>query len=463
MYIFRRPVTCLLAACVALLCAAPADADTKLQIKYQKFKLKNGLEVILHEDHRVPLVAVSIWYHVGGFHETTGRSGFAHLFEHMMFQGSAHVGDDKHFAILKELGASFVNGTTSFDRTNYLETVPASQLETALWLESDRMGFLLNALSKKKLDNQRSVVKNERRQGLDARPYGFANEKLWHALFPKPHPYHGQVIGSMADLNAASLDDVRGFFRTYYSPANATLTLAGDIKPAAARALIEKYFGSIKGPARPAAPSVKPVALTREVKLQHAEELATLAQVTVAWHTPAFFAAGDAAADVLATALAGGKASRLHRRLVRKLQLAQSVSAWQSSMGAQSVFQITVTARPGADTKRLLTEIDAVLARVRKGGLEQAEVTRALNRYETGFFKGLQRLGGFGGKAEKLQRYNHFVGDPGYLQKDLERYRKVTPAAVKAFAVKYLPADRRVVMTATPVKKSGKATKKGGK
>ena len=459
---YGKPVTCFLAACVALLCAAPAGADAKLQIKYQKYKLNNGMEVILHEDHRLPLVAVSIWYHVGGFHETRGRSGFAHLFEHMMFQGSAHVGDDKHFAILKELGASFVNGTTSFDRTNYLETVPASQLETALWLESDRMGFLLNALSKKKLDNQRSVVKNERRQGLEAQPYGFANEKLWHALFPKPHPYHGQVIGSMKDLNAASQDDVRDFFRTWYSPANATLTLAGDIKPAAARALIEKYFGSIKGRPRPTPPRVKSVALTREVNLQHAEKVATLPQVTVAWHTPAFYAEGDSAADVLATALAGGKASRLHRRLVRKLQLAQSVSAYQMSMGAQSVFQITATARPGVDPKKLLQEVDAVLAQVRKAGVEQAEVTRALNRYETGFFKGLQRLGGFGGKAEKLQRYNHFVGDPGYMQKDLERYRKVTPAAVKAFAVKYLPADRRVVMTAVPVKKAGRATK-GGK
>jgi len=251
-----------LVASALILCSEPASAgDEELKIQFEKYRLNNGLEVILHQDHRLPLVAVSVWYHVGGFHESRGRSGFAHLFEHMMFQGSAHVGDDKHFAILKKLGASFVNGTTSFDRTNYLETVPANQLESALWLESDRMGFLLNTLSKKKLDNQRSVVKNERRQGLETQPYGFAREKMWQALFPQPHPYHGRVIGSMADLDAATIDDVRGFFRTWYSPANATLTLAGDFNSAEVKALVKKYFGSLPTKPKPAAPTVKPIAL----------------------------------------------------------------------------------------------------------------------------------------------------------------------------------------------------------
>ena len=451
-----------LVASALLVCAAPVSADNdKLKIAFEKYKLANGLEVILHQDHRLPLVAVSVWYHVGGFHEAKGRSGFAHLFEHMMFQGSAHVGDDKHFAILKQLGASFVNGTTSFDRTNYIETVPASQLESALWLESDRMGFLLNAVTLKKLDNQRAVVKNERRQGLETQPYGFAREKMWQAMFPQPHPYHGRVIGSMADLNAATVADVGDFFRTWYSPANATLTLAGDFKKPAARALIKKYFGSLASKPRPAAPVVKPVALTKQVALRHDEKVATLAQVTVGWHTPAFFAEGDAVADILASALASGKASRLQRRLVRELQIAQSVSAYQASMGAQSVFMISATARPGVAPDKLLTQIDAVLEQVREEGVKQAEVSRALNRFETGFFSGLQRLGGFGGKAERLQRYNHFTGDPGYLLQDLGRYRKVTPARVKQFAIKYLPRDRRVVMTAVPLAKG--ASKKGGK
>ena len=451
-----------LVASALIICSRPASAgEEKLKIPFEKYTLDNGLEVILHEDHRLPLVAVSVWYHVGGFHEPKGRSGFAHLFEHMMFQGSAHVGDDKHFAILKRLGASFVNGTTNFDRTNYLETVPANQLESALWLESDRMGFLLNALSKKKLDNQRSVVKNERRQGLETAPYGIAREKLWQALFPKPHPYHGRVIGSMADLDAATVGDVRGFFRTWYSPANATITLAGDFKSAGAKALIKKYFGSLPAKPKPAAPTVKVATLSEQVSLRHDEEVATLAQVTVGWHTPALYAEGDAAADVLATTLAGGKASRLHRRLVRKLQLAQSVSAYQASMGAQSVFMISATARPGVAPAKLLAEIDAVLDRVRTAGVKQGEVTRAKNRYETGFFSGLQRLGGFGGKAERLQSYNHFTRDPGYLQKDLDRYRKVTPGDVKSFVARYLVKDRRVVMTAVPVAKTG--TSRGGK
>ena len=440
-----------LAALLTLsLLAAAARAEEKLEIPFETYKLKNGLQVILHVDRRLPLVAVDVWYHVGAFHEARGRGGFAHLFEHMMFQGSAHVGDDKHFEILKRGGASFVNGTTSFDRTNYLETVPSDQLEVALWLESDRMGFLTHALTRQKLDRQRAVVQNERRQGLETQPYGAAGEKLWHALFPEPHPYHGRVIGSMKDLDAATVADVRDFFRTWYAPSNATLALAGDFVPARAKKLVEKYFGSLPSVPRPKPPKVKPVTIDREVVLRHEERIGTLTRVTAAWHTPPFFAPGDSTADILASVLAAGKASRLERRLVRELQIAQSVSAYQASMGAQSVFQIHATARPGVTPERLLEAIDGVLAGVRGGEVSAAEVKRARNRYETNFFTGLQQLGGFDGKTDKLQTYNHFLGDPGYLARDVARYRQVTPEMVARFASTYLVKQRRVVMFAVP-------------
>jgi len=445
-----RLTCCLVGGAMLLGAGAARAAEGKLEIPYERYTLDNGLEVLLHQDKRLPLVAVDVWYHVAAFHEPAERTGFAHLFEHMMFQGSAHVGDDKHFAILKGIGASSINGTTSFDRTNYFETVPSNQLETALWLESDRMGFLLQTLTQEKLDNQRGVVQNERRQGVETQPYGIAEEKMWQALFPQPHPYYGMVIGSMDHLGAASLEDVRSFFRTWYAPSNATVAVAGDFELDQAKQLIEKYFGSLPKAPKPTPPVVKPVALSQEVTLRHDEQVATLAKVMVGWHTPAFFAEGDATADILAATLSSGKASRLHKRLVRELQIAQSVSAYQQSMGAQSVFQIEVTARPGVDPKQLLLEVDAALAKLAEGDVSEAEVKRALNRYETGFFKQLQQLGGFGGRADTLQVYNHFLGDPGYLAKDVARYRAVTPAMVTAFVKDYLAKDRRVVMIAEP-------------
>ncbi|MDF1563846.1 MAG: pitrilysin family protein [Deltaproteobacteria bacterium] len=443
-------LSCALALGLLLPGAALAGDDEALQIPYEAYELDNGLQVILHEDHRLPLVAVNVWYHVAAFHEVAGRSGFAHLFEHMMFQGSKHVGDDQHFKILERIGATGMNGTTSFDRTNYFETVPAHHLETGLWLESDRMGYLLPSMDETKLKNQQEVVKNERRQSYETRPYGLAEEALWKALFPAPHPYNGMVIGSMDELAAATLEDVSDFFRTWYAPSNATLVLAGDFDPAQAKALIEKYFGSFPKVPKPEAPVVAPVAIEKETVIEFVEPIAPLPKVEIAWLTPSFFQPGDAEADVLSSVLATGESSLLQRRLVRELQIAQSVMAYQYSMGAQSTFFIEAVARPGVDAKQLLTEIDKVLEEVQGGAVTADQLRRAVNRYETQFFSRLQQLGGFGGRADLLQTYNHFLADPGFLPKDIARYRAVTPEAVTAFSKDYLAKNKRVVLFAVP-------------
>ncbi|XXF78179.1 pitrilysin family protein [Myxococcaceae bacterium GXIMD 01537] len=427
-----------------------APGSEALAIPHEKYTLPNGLEVILAQDKKLPLVAVNIWYHVGAYNEQPGRTGFAHLFEHMMFQGSKHVGDDVHISMLEQLGASDLNGTTSFDRTNYFETVPSNHLETALWLESDRMGFLLDALTPQKLATQKEVVKNERRQGVETAPYGIANEKLWHALFPLPHPYHGSVIGSLEDLDAATPDDVKAFFRQWYAPSNATLAIVGDFDPVKAKALVVKYFGGLPSHPKPQKPEVAPVKLTRETVIRHEEQVATLPMVSIAWLTPPFFQEGDATADVLSTILSTGKSSRLYKRLVLDKQLAQSVDATQQSLGAQSVFTIEVVARPGVSTDTLKKEVDAVLEDIRKNGVTAEEIERARTRYDTRMLAGLQSIGGFGGKADVLQNYNHFVGEPSYVAQDLERYQQVTPQKVKQFANDTLRPDARVVLHAVP-------------
>ncbi|MDC0711879.1 pitrilysin family protein [Stigmatella sp. ncwal1] len=431
--------------------AKPLDSSRKeLSIPHEKYTLKNGLEVILSVDRKLPVVAVNIWYHVGAFNEVPGRTGFAHLFEHMMFQGSKHVPDDVHISLLEQLGATDLNGTTSFDRTNYFETVPSNHLETALWLESDRMGFLLDTLTPEKLQTQQEVVKNERRLGTETEPYGIAQEKLWQALFPTPHPYHGAIIGSMADLEAATAEDVKAFFRQWYAPSNATLAIVGDFDVEKTKALVEKYFGSLRSAAKPEKPQVAPVKLAKEVVIRHDEQVATLPMLSMAWLSPAYFTQEDATADVLSTALTTGRASRLYKRLVLEKQLAQSVTASQQSLGAQSVFSIDVVARPGVSTDTLQKEVDALLDEVRKNGITPQEIARARTRYDTQFLSGLQSIGGFGGKADVLQNYNHFTGEPGYVEKDLARYQSVTPDSVKRYAQEYLRPEARVVLHAVP-------------
>ena len=442
--------------------APAAGREQALAIEFEKYSLPNGLEVILSHDDRLPVVAVNLWYHVGAFHEQPGRTGFAHLFEHRMFQGSRHVGDDAHISMLERLGATSLNGTTSFDRTNYFQTVPSHHLETALWLESDRMGFLLDTLSEEKLKNQQDVVKNERRQNYETAPYGLANEQAWQVLFPAPHPYFGRVIGSMEDLDAATLDDVKAFFETWYAPSNATLAIVGDYDPATIRGLIEKYFGTLPTRPKPQSPAVPKISLSEPVEIRVDETVASLPLLQVSWHTPAFFEEGDATADVLAIALSSGKSSRLYRRLVLEKKLAQSVSARQQSMGAQSVFVIQAIARPGVSTDQILEEVDAVLATIREEGITQQELQQARNRFETGKVSGLQLVGGFGGKADILQAYNHFLGDPGRLDWDLDRYEDVTVEEVRDFAKNEL-GPNRVVLHAVPPSSTASASLKGAR
>ncbi len=428
--------------------APPSDVP-KLNI--EKYTLSNGLEVILSEDHRVPLVGVDVWYHVGPAHEAAGRTGFAHLFEHMMFQGSKHIENDAHFRLLAGGGATGVNGTTNFDRTNYFETMPSNQLELALWLESDRMGYLLEKVDQAKLSNQQDVVRNERRQSTENRPYGMVEEAMFQALFPKGHPYHGVVIGSHEDIQAAKLDDVREFFRQYYAPNNATIAIAGDIDKAAVKKLVEKYFGTLKrGPAVPPV-KVNTPAITAEKRLV-VEDRIELPRVYMAWITPPFYKDGDADADIASGVLGQGRSSRLYKKLVYEKQIAQSVTAYQYSMMLGSVFAVEATARPGHTLQELETAINEEVEALRAKGPTTAEIERVRNVLETQMFNGLQLVGGFGGVADLLNHYNHYLGTPDYLVQDVARRRRVTPDSARQFAQQYLRPNARVVVHGVPGK-----------
>jgi zinc protease len=428
--------------------AAASTAADLPKVAVEKYALPNGLEVILSRDTRLPMVAVNLWYHVGPANEEAGRTGFAHLFEHMMFQSSKNVPPDAHLRMLEAAGASDLNGTTDYDRTNYYETVPANQLELALWLESDRMGYLLEKVDQASLSNQQDVVRNERRQSVENQPYGMAEEKLVQTLFPKGHPYYGNVIGSHEDIQAAKLDDVRRFFRQYYAPNNASLAIVGDFDPAETKMLVEKYFGTLKrGPAVPPikAETPKITAERRQVVNSRVE----LPRVYMAWLTSPIFKPGDADADITANILGGGRSSRLYKKLVYEKQIAQNVSALQYSLTLGSVFQIEVTARPGHTAEELEKALDEELAALRAQPPDVREVEQARNTIETQIVGGLEQVGGV---ANRLNSYNHYLGNPDYLQKDVERYRAVTPASVQAFARDQLANAGRVVLHAVPGK-----------
>jgi zinc protease len=419
-----------------------------VNIPFTKYTLANGLDVLVHEDHAVPIVAVNVWYHVGSKNEVPGRTGFAHLFEHLMFEGSQHY-DKGYFHPLQEAGAS-LNGSTNADRTNYWEVVPTNALELALWMESDRMGYLLPALTEEKFENQRDVVLNERRQNYENRPYGLAGMAIVSALYPPDHPYHWLTIGAAADLNAARLEDVRAFFQTYYHPANASLALAGDVDAATGLALAETYFSEIPGAPVPAPVQVAdPAPLANEIRLM-LEDRVELPRVYMAWHSPALFSSGDAELDLVADLLANGKTSRLYRTLVYEQRIATEVAASQNSRELGSFFQVVATAAPG----RTLAEVDRAIAReiaalVEKGPTD-AELERCLAQAEAHFIFRLQTVGGFGGKSDQLNAYNTFLGEPGYFARDLQRYRGATTDALRREAARYLIPNRRVVLSVVP-------------
>ena len=426
----------------------PARTDVP-RLSFEKFTLPNGLDVILSEDHRLPLVAVNVWYHVGPANEEPGRTGFAHLFEHMMFQGSKHVPGDTHFRVLEGAGANTINGTTDFDRTNYFETVPANQLELPLWLESDRMGYLLDQVDQEQLSNQQDVVRNEHRQSVENQPYGIVEEAMYHLLFPKTHPYYADVIGSHADIQAAKLEDVKNFFKLYYAPNNASLAIVGDIDRAATRKLVEKYFGSLKrgNPVPKIAAVTPPITAERRLVVRDRVELP---RVYMGWMTSPIFKEGDADASIAATILGGGKTSRLYKALVYEQQIAQAVSAGQQSLMLGSVFQVEATARPGHTVDEIEKAVDIELTRFRDAGPDPKEVEQARNVIETRIIQRLEALGGFGGVADRLNMYNHHLGTPDYLTQDIGRYDKVTPASVKAFAQQQLRPTSRVVVHGVP-------------
>ena len=432
--------------------AAPALAQPSARgaggvpvLAVQKYTLPNGLEVILHEDHSVPVVAVNTRYKVGSGDEKPGRTGFAHLFEHVMFMGSQHVPVGAFDRWLEAAGANN-NGTTNGDRTNYYEWMPSNALPLALWLDADRMGYLLPTMDQAKLDVQRDIVKNERRQSYDNQPYGRAYETIAAALYPTGHPYSWPTIGSMADLSAASLDDVKEFFRTYYAPNNATLVIAGDFDPDSAKAWVRRYYGDIpRGPALPPRPDPAPVRLARDTVLV-LEDQVQLPRVWYAYPTVRAFAPDDAALEVLGTILAGDKTSRLYRTLVYERQIAQSVSAGQSGDRLAGAFTIDVTPKQGQRPVDLARLVDAELARLARGGVTARELARAKTGIRVGF---LDRLASVNGKADLLNYYNQFVGTPDYVRQDAARYDAVTAADVQRVARRYLQQPK-VVLTVVP-------------
>jgi zinc protease len=440
-------VACSPAATVGSGPGAPAPAATSAipKIPFEKYTLPNGLEVILHEDHSTPIVTVYTWYKVGSGDEKPGRTGFAHLFEHIMFMGSQNVPVGMFDQMLEAAGADN-NGSTTEDRTDYYENLPSNALALALWLDADRMGFLLPTMDKSKLDLQREVVKNERRQGVDNVPYGRADETILAALYPKGHPYSWPVIGSLADLDAATVEDVSEFFRTYYAPNNATLTIAGDFNPAEAKRLVQLYFGEIpRGPALPPRPDVAPVTVAKDTFLV-LEDRVQLPRAFYTWPTVKLYDKDDAALDVLASVLASGKNSRLYKRLVYDMQIAQNVSASQYSSRLAGRFEIDITPKPGQDLAAIDRIVAEELQKLMNEEIAERELRRVQNSYRSSF---LGRLASNLGKAATLSAYNYMAGTPDFVQQDAARYDQVTRADVQRVARTYL-GKPKIVLTVVP-------------
>ncbi len=426
-------------------------------IDFEKYRLANGLQVILHSDRKLPVAHVNLWYHVGSKNEQPGRTGLAHLFEHMMFQGSKNA-DGEYLTYMEKAGANMreggVNGTTSFDRTNYFETVPSEALEYVLWLEADRMGFLAEALTQEKLDNQRGVVKNERRQSYENVPYGRALQLIFENLFPQGHPYSWIVIGSQEDLDATSLQETKDFFHTHYAPNNCSLVIAGDFDTNQAREWVEKYFGPLApGPALDR-PRLWVPRLEGERRVTVSDRV-PLERLYLVWPTPAYFHAGDAELDLASRILSQGKNSRLYQRLVYQEQIASDVSAFNYSLEISGLFGVVATARPEQSLKDLADLIREEIAAFAENGPSPEELEREKAKQEFEFVSGLERLGGFGGKADLLNQYNTFLGDPGYFQVDYQRYQTLGVEEVRRAAEAYLDRSNGVVLSFAP-EKSGR-------
>jgi zinc protease len=438
-----------------LLLGTLATYGQALTVPYEQFKLPNGLNVILHRDNTVPRISVNVWYHVGSGSEKPGRTGFAHLFEHILFEGSKNVPEGKFDEWLEAAGASN-NGSTTEDRTNYYEDLPGNALDLALFLESDRMGYLLDKLTEGTVNGQRDVVKNERRQSYENRPYGKAQLEFPALLYPKGHPYSWTVIGSMEDLTAASRQDVADFFTTYYNPANASLSIAGDIDLVEARKAVEKWFSDIPG-SKPVPPKEIPAAFLAEEKRPVLEDKVQLPRLMMVWLTPPNLQAGNAEVDVLGSILADGKNSRLYKRLVYDLQIAQSVSAFQDSKKLSSEFYIIANAKPGIDLTQLEKVIQEEINKLKSENPQPRELQRVVNQLESAF---INQIESSGRKADQLNEYYYYAGNPDYFNENLQRYKAISTNDISAIARKYLIDNGRVVMSIVPQGKTELAARK---
>ena len=458
----RILLTCLAAVAAAAVAAAQKPAtppasggNAAIKIPFETYTLPNGLTVILSLDRTTPTLAVNVWYHVGSKNEVVGRTGFAHLFEHVMFTGSGNVPYGLHDKLTEGVGGSN-NGTTNNDRTTYYETIPANYLESALWLEADRMGFLLDSLDLAKLNAQRDIVKNERRQGVDNQPYGRANEILAQHTYPSTHPYSWDVIGSMADLSAATEEDVKSFFRLYYAPNNAYLAIVGDFNPEQAKAWVSKYFGAIPRGKPITRPTVSPVTLDAERRLVY-EDRVQVPRLYIQWPSVGEKSEDRFALDVLAAILSGPRTARLTKALVYDKQSAASVSAFQSTSEDVGDFLVVVTPRPNNTLTDLEQAIDGILTTMKTDGPTPEEIQKATAGEELSFVRGLESNLG---KAMRLSDGAGYHGDPGYFRTEYTKGQAVTAADVKRVANKYLTRGR-VVLSVVPVGKVDQASKPG--
>ncbi len=419
-----------------------------MRIPIETFHLDNGLFVTLSEDHTAPIVAVNLWYHVGSANERIGRTGFAHLFEHMLFQGSAHVGSNEHFELIQRAGGT-LNGSTWLERTNYFETVPSNELALALWLEADRMGELLPAMTQEKLDTQRDVVKNERRWAVDNQPYGTMLEKLQELVFPPPHPFHHSLIGSMEDLSAASLDDVAQFFATYYTPDNAVLSIAGDFDSAEARTLVEEFFGPIpRGKGKPSlAPMNLPPVFGRSLREVVPDDV-SLPRLFMAFRSPVFGSEKYYAASVCSALLGMRKGSRLHRSLVRERQIATEAGAFTFDLAkGTDLLVLDVMARPETAAVQLEEEVEREIDLLQRDGVSEAEVTRAVALIETDLVTSMQSAGD---RADRLSMFATYFNEPELVNEQTERYRSVTAETVNEFIADRCGEENRATLLYVP-------------